>query len=40
MFRKLLCGGIEWIELAQIRDRWRALVNGRSGSINFGVFLA
>ena len=21
------CGGVDWIEMAQYRDRWRALVN-------------
>jgi hypothetical protein len=27
IFRKLECGGMDWIVLAQDRDRWRALVN-------------
>ena len=22
------CGGMKWIELAQYRDRWQALMNG------------
>jgi len=26
-FQELGCGGVDWIELAQDRDRWWALVN-------------
>jgi hypothetical protein len=33
--RKIEWGGMDWIDLAQDRDQWRALVNGNepSGSI-------
>jgi hypothetical protein len=31
--------GVGWIDLAQDRDRWRALVNEPSASIKCGEFL-
>jgi hypothetical protein len=24
---EIVCGGVDWIGLAQVRDRWKALVN-------------
>jgi hypothetical protein len=35
------CESMDWIDLAQDRDRWRALVNGvmNSSSIKCGGFL-
>ena len=42
IFRKWDVGGMDWIELAQDRNRWWALVNGvneHSSSIKCGVFL-
>jgi len=37
IFRNWVVGGMEWIDLAQNRDRWRTLVN--AGSIKSGEFL-
>jgi hypothetical protein len=39
--REIGFGDVDWIDLVQDRDRWRALVNGNepSGSIKCGEFL-
>jgi len=33
------CGGMDWIDLVQDGERWRALINEPSGSIKCGEFL-
>ena len=40
--QELGCGGMDWINLAEDKDRWQALVNAimkPSGSIKCGGFL-
>jgi hypothetical protein len=40
--QKVGCGGVDWIDLPQDKDRWRALIGGGyelSGSIKCGEFL-
>jgi len=41
-FHQVGCEGMDWIELVQVRDNWRALVNkvmNLRGSIKCGEFL-
>jgi hypothetical protein len=28
-FQKVVCGSVDWIELVQDKERWRALVNAK-----------
>ena len=37
--QEVRCGGMDWIDLAQDRDRWFTLVNAVMGSIKFSEFL-
>jgi len=42
IFREVGCRGVDWIELAQDKDRWQALLNAfnePSGSVKSGEFL-
>jgi hypothetical protein len=36
---RIVCGSMDWIQLARSRDRWRALVNESSGPVKGGLFV-